>query len=599
MVYDALVIGSGAAGYAAADRLFKAGLTNIAVVTEGRLCGTSRNTGSDKQTYYKLSSDGVAADCAYDMACEIFAAGSCDGELAYTEAVNSLRCFFTLKEYGVPFPEDEYGGFPGYRTDHDCARRASSVGPLTSKYMTECLEKKVLELNKTQLLDGFRAVRLLTDGGRCCGVLCLDKKTDEIKPLYARAVIAATGGPACVYASSVYPPSQHGMTGIFISAGAKLCNFAEWQYGLASTSFRWNVSGSYMQVVPRFVSIGGDGEECEFLTGHFANPEVLFGTVFRKGYEWPFSSERAGASSRLDMLVKEQTDSGRRVYLDYTKNPQGFSEDALPEDARGYLTSADAHGGTPYGRLMKLNPKAARLYKDHGIDLSREYLEIGVCAQHNNGGVLVDRHYQSSIAGLYVTGEAAGVFGITRPGGTALNSTQTGALAAAEHIAKHLPPAPGESEIPSAESLAAEYRELVSRVTPGEDEGSRLIPQKMSECAGIVRDIENCKSLLTEVDARLSENDTHAPSVNEYFSRRDMLMTSRSLLTTVINGSALTGSRGGALVISGGGTLPENEYYRDYLMITDGENVTFKKVSPVPKPDTVFEKLLGSDGETD
>ena len=51
----ALVIGSGCAGYAAADALFACGVTDCAVLTKGRLDGTSRNTGSDKQTYYKLS----------------------------------------------------------------------------------------------------------------------------------------------------------------------------------------------------------------------------------------------------------------------------------------------------------------------------------------------------------------------------------------------------------------------------------------------------------------------------------------------------------------------------------------------------------------
>ena len=53
--YNTIVIGTGCAGYAAADRLYTFGVRNIAIITEGRNMGTSRNTGSDKQTYYKLS----------------------------------------------------------------------------------------------------------------------------------------------------------------------------------------------------------------------------------------------------------------------------------------------------------------------------------------------------------------------------------------------------------------------------------------------------------------------------------------------------------------------------------------------------------------
>ena len=49
------VIGSGAAGLNAADCLWKRGVRDMALVTERMNAGTSRNTGSDKQTYYKLS----------------------------------------------------------------------------------------------------------------------------------------------------------------------------------------------------------------------------------------------------------------------------------------------------------------------------------------------------------------------------------------------------------------------------------------------------------------------------------------------------------------------------------------------------------------
>ena len=64
-----------------------------------------------------------------------------------------------------------------------------------------------------------------------------------------------------------------------------------------------------------------------------------------------------------------------------------------------------------------------------------ELLEIAVCAQHNNGGIAIDTDWQTSVAGLYCAGEAAGTFGICRPGGTALNSTQVGSARAAQHIA--------------------------------------------------------------------------------------------------------------------------------------------------------------------
>ena len=51
---DALVVGSGAAGFNAAVSLKKQGLKRVVLISSGLERGTSRNTGSDKQTYYKL-----------------------------------------------------------------------------------------------------------------------------------------------------------------------------------------------------------------------------------------------------------------------------------------------------------------------------------------------------------------------------------------------------------------------------------------------------------------------------------------------------------------------------------------------------------------
>ena len=55
---DTVVVGTGTAGFNAADRLYQYGEKDIAIITEGINAGTSRNTGSDKQTYYKLTLSG-------------------------------------------------------------------------------------------------------------------------------------------------------------------------------------------------------------------------------------------------------------------------------------------------------------------------------------------------------------------------------------------------------------------------------------------------------------------------------------------------------------------------------------------------------------
>jgi succinate dehydrogenase/fumarate reductase flavoprotein subunit len=82
-----------------------------------------------------------------------------------------------------------------------------------------------------------------------------------------------------------------------------------------------------------------------------------------------------------------------------------------------------------------MNPPAIEIYAENDIDLTAEPLEIAVCAQHHNGGFAVNAWWESNIAHTFVIGEMAGTHGVKRPGGSALNAGQAGALRAAQYIA--------------------------------------------------------------------------------------------------------------------------------------------------------------------
>ena len=578
-IYKALVIGSGAAAYGCADWLYREGVTDIAVVTEGRLSGTSRNTGSDKQTYYKISMDGFIPDSPYKMASDMFSGGSCDGEKMYLEAVNSQRCFLRLCEYGVNFPTDSYGGYPGYKTDHDDTVRATSVGPLTSKKMTEKLEKVVLERNKTPLLDNRLVIEILTRDGKAYGIKVLDTVTNKTESIFAENIICATGAPACVYEDSVYPVSQHGMTGVMLEAGVRMCNFTQWQYGMASVDFRWNVSGSFMQVIPRFVSVDENGNEYEFLSDYFEDVHEAYSFVFLKGYQWPFSYGRAKESSQIDFAVHSETSKGRRVYLDYRKNPDGFCFEKLSTEAKDYINSTDCMADTPFKRLKKLNSKAIDVYLRQGINLETDLLRIAVCAQHNNGGVYTDSNFESDIKGLYVIGEAAGTFGLSRPGGSALNDTQVGGLVCARHIAK------------KADSTADE----IVYAAFSNDEADFTA----DEVASFKRDYEGCVKLLSEINSSLAAYPKKHKSLCDYYRDKDMLLSMKALLEAIVSENPETGSRGGAVFINDGKVAEENLYYRDYLTVTKDGKAEYIRVSPVPYGQKPFEHYLNEIDEND
>ena len=521
-----VVIGSGCAGLNAADWLAALCEDDFILITENMLSGTSRNTGSDKQTYYKLSLAGDEGDSVGSLAATLKQA-DVDGDIALCEAAGSAQCFFKLVQLGVPFPFNSMGEYVGYQTDHDVYRRASSAGPLTSRYMTEALESSVRNRGIT-ILDHTLAFRILTDDNGVCGLQCLDTIDRTFTTIRCAHIILATGGPAAIYRDRVYPVSQSGMSGMAFEIGAKGANLDCWQYGLASVQFRWNVSGSYQQALPRYVSVDEAGYEYDFLSESMTLAQKL-NNSFLKGYQWPFDPRRAEGSSRIDMLVKAQEDLGRRVYLDYRRNPTGYSLDALSDESRNYLVNCGATQDTPIKRLRAINAPAIELYQSNGIALQKEMLEVRVCAQHHNGGIAVDSNWQSSIPGLYACGEAAGTFGQYRPGGAALNSTQVGSMRASVHIAKtsrRTVPFAAPKDAPlllpagDAEKLIAELQGL------------------MTHYASFVREKHGICRLLSRLDELERDVIPASTEDNQLLHRlrlRDIAITQRQVLNAMLH----------------------------------------------------------------
>lgn len=618
--FDAVVIGSGAAGFNAANRIKEMSNLSVAIVTEDINCGTSRNTGSDKQTYYKLSLSGDSADSVRQMAEDLFACGSTDGDTALCEAALSVRSFMNLCELGVKFPTNRYGEYIGYKTDHDPRARATSAGPLTSKFMTEALEKRAKELN-VEILSGYLAVEILKDENGVAGLLCIKTDSGELAGIKCANIIIATGGPGGIYYDSVYPKCHTGSTGLAVKAGAKMQNLTEWQFGLASVNPRWNVSGTYMQVLPRFVSVDESGNEYEFLLDFFSDPYEALSQVFLKGYQWPFDSKKIlDGSSVIDLLVyKERVIKNRRVFLDFTKNPfnlNGIDFSRLSPEAYEYLKNAQALFGTPIERLKKMNMPAVELYASKGCNIEKEYLKIALCAQHCNGGIAVDMWWQTNIPGLFAAGECAGTHGIARPGGSALNSGQVGSLRAAQYICAH-PRKQGDFD--SAFVLAyRRHSKMLQNILSESDNIDGLIidaQKRMSASAGAIRipslldaAAESVKDALADIEKTVRINSP--AGLYKFYKLYDILLTQRAVIAcysdfaktkNVTRGSALYNTKDGSLRAGLDEIFrfrQENGETKDFIQETVLENGRFicswRKVRPIPENDGFFENVWRS-----
>ena len=613
---ETVIVGTGAAGFNAADLLHKGGAEDILIVTEGIKAGTSRNTGSDKQTYYKLSLSGSDTDSVRELAQDLYNGRCVDGDIALVEASLSSPSFLRLVDLGVPFPTNRYGEYIGYKTDHDPHRRATSAGPYTSRYMTEKLEAEVKK-DGIEILDGYQLVRILTEEDRVKGALFIERKTGKTMAILCRNLILATGGPAGIYSLSVYPMSQFGATGVALEAGAMGRNLTEWQYGLSSLRPRWNVSGSYMQVLPRFVSVDKDGKEYDFLSEYvYSRPEML-SRVFLKGYQWPFDVRKLEkGSSIVDVLCYLEGEKGRKVYLDFIHNPDflPIPWNELSQEAREYLEASGATGDTPIKRLKKLNEPAYSFYLDKGVDLEKEYLEIGLCAQHNNGGLLMNTWWESNVKGLFPVGECAASHGVYRPGGSALNAGQCGSRRAVSWI---LEKCTGDWK-PDGDALTEKIKEiedLVSSALQGEMDSDSVyeeVRKEMSLSGSAIRNLDAMRKALSTVDRYLSSfssiKATSEGRIWSLFQLRNALITQKVYLSAMINYVEKGGeSRGSALYSDEKGEVkPRNLDHRFIYSLENEEkkpqiqevkyekgNVVFsyRDARPIPEDDDFFENV--------
>lgn len=582
--YNTIIVGSGAAGMNCAKKLYEffdaKGVKNpnskIAIVTRGLSLGASRMSGSDKQTYYKMGTSPDVADSAESFAASLTAAGCCHGDLALAEAIGSLRGFYNLVEAGVPFPHDSMGTYIGYKTDHDPYERATSAGPKTSKFMSECLDKIVRRYG-IEIFDGKEIAEFLTSGSgenkKIIGVVTIDAKSiskddSGINVFYCENLVLAAGGPGELYETSVYPHGQLGIHGIAFKAGLAAENLTESQFGLASVKFRWNVSGTYMQVIPRIFSTDANGSnEQEFLTPFFPTMSKMATDIFLKGYQWPFDPQRIEnhQSSLIDILVFNENQKGRRVFMDFLHNPIAgnvmakFKIEELEPEALNYLKAAGATQKLPIQRLEHMNRPAIDIYNEHDIDLYTEPLEISVCCQHNNGGFAIDKWWQSSIKQTFIIGEMAGSHGVKRPGGSALNAGQVGASRAAEFIANVY-----GDKMPTIEDNS-QIKTVIERISKLINPKSDLIPNKiisqiqhrMTTSAGHIRKLENAQKALNEaidLHKKIQNHGFNTDCLISAVQAEHLALASIAYLTAIVELlKAGSGSRGSHLVLSDDG----------------------------------------------
>ena len=367
---DVLVIGSGGAGMVAALSAKEAG-ASVAVVsksypTRAQTCmaqgGVNAALGEDDSVSSHIadtlkSSQGLGNEAAIEKMCS-----------------EALEAVAWLDEIGVPFSRSAESTIAQRRLGGAAADRACYAQDYTGLKILHALYDNCLK-NEIDFYNEYFFLELLTDGSgddkRVCGAVFKALKTGELKTIYAKSVILATGGYSRVY--DHYSTNATGSTGdglaIALRAGALLSDMEFVQFhptGLKNASI--------------LISESARGAGGHILNAHGER----------------FTDELQPRDS-LSRAIHEEIKKSGAVFLDIRHLGENFIDHELPQER-----------------------KLAKLYEN--VDPVTDIIPIKPVAHYTMGGITVDDTAESTLVGLFAVGECANhnVHGANRLGGNSL-----------------------------------------------------------------------------------------------------------------------------------------------------------------------------------
>ena len=504
---DVLIIGGGGAALRAAIAAHEANPSlGILLVTKGTLgaSGVTATACSDRMAFHATlpTTEPGGPDAWRYHADDIYRIGGyvSDWDLAEVLAREAAGAFTYLESLGVPWARNPDGSPAQFVTDGSAYARACYTGPHTANEIEAALLARLRQL-PVRVREHTMVAELLRDSnGDLSGAILVSEAAPVAAIVSAPTVILATGGAGRAFAVNVFPPDCTGDGyAMAFRAGAELVNLEFIQFGLCSLATGLACSGSMMRALPRLVN---DLDE-PFLQ-RYLGPEqrnTACDLLYAKGASWPVSWEEP--THIIDIAVSAELARGRRMYLDYGRNPVGYAPTALAQQIRrwyqdrGYaLTPTD----TPLDRLRAINPQSIAWLAERGLDLARDAaIEIAPAAQHFQGGVKIGPDGGTSVPGLYAAGEAAGgQHGANRPGGNALLDSQVfggiaGRSAAARASATATPETPAHTD----------PLEVIASMTGARGASPTAVIEQVGQCMSATCAVHRTKAGLLQALAKL------------------------------------------------------------------------------------------------
>jgi L-aspartate oxidase len=413
LVFDVLVLGSGAAGLRVA--LDIAPHAQVAVIAKGSL--------EDSNTFHAQGGIAAVLDDQDSVESHIrdtleSGAGMCDPDSVRFIVERGRGAIQKLVDGGVEFSREESSNgelvYHLTREGGHSHRRVIHAADATGQAVATALVKQATSHPNITLFEDRMAIDLIlqrwSDGSvrRCVGAYVLNKKLGRVQTFLARSVALATGGCSKVY---LYTSNPDGATGDGIAmawrAGCRVANMEFTQF---------HPTCLYHPQAKSFLLT-------EALRGEGAILRLPDGERFMNRFH-----SKAELAPR-DIVARAIDHEIKRlgvdcVYLDISHRSANFIKSHFP---------------TVYRRC-----------RDFGFDLTKEPVPVVPAAHFTCGGVMTDLNGRTDMEGLYAVGEVAwtGLHGANRIASNSLLECLVISASAAESILQELPATPTPADVP-------------------------------------------------------------------------------------------------------------------------------------------------------
>lgn len=493
---DVVIVGGGLSGTLAALGLAKAGRC-VTVLRDGR--GASPNVAG-----FNLpgAEEGDSAERFLDDTVKS-ANGQSDPALAGMLCNGAARLTDYLNRLGFAPDVDANGRLKARKSLGSTYARVVGRGNSTGADILALADRQLRETGSATVLPHTRALRLLTQNGSVSGVLAYDKEREKLFTVRASCVLMACGGYAGIFPFSTNTPD-----------------------------------------------IAGDGIAMGLLAGAHAT-DLEFVQFEPSAAVWPESLRGKGMITTLFYEGACLTDAkGERFMLRYSGEGERVNKDVLAKciarelrEGRGTIHHGvyfDARG-VDRQRMLDAYAPFVKRYRDVGIDLCSEPVEIANAAHTALGGLKVDRNCETDLPGLYAIGEALGnLHGANRLGGSAGTETLVFPQYAAKAILERLASADGAAEAadPGKKPLLRDPSK--EPLSPDRIAGiNQRLADILDRSLGVCRDGKGLSSAVSGLETLLEEERSFSPGpgdrgVFEAFSLENKLITALALAKSAL-----------------------------------------------------------------